>query len=370
MSKGLLAAIVFFLFFSVTQAQEALFYEALNQFLETPTQQNFNLLIDTSDSLKTPDLESHLAKVVVDCNIGYYQERQGHLHKAISRYENAIDRYSQHHLEGYDIVAYAMIPLGNLYTKTNAYSEAENMIKGYIALSRKQNNSKNLLSGLTNLSIPLQNQGSFKQAITILEEAYVLAPENKNIQINLATNYLSIGENEKAEKLARYVLSKDPNQINAYKLLSQVALQKGDTQQAIQLLDRSITIQSKLPNQTKRDLAKTKLALIQLCIVQQDYAVAIAQLDQIYTSWLPNHHPKTLPDTKSLLADNTLMDALDLHAEVYKQQGQKEKALEAYLLASEVSDLLNLPQLAQQSRLVLEASDKRRSEERLTLLYQ
>jgi hypothetical protein len=64
------------------------------------------------------------------------------------------------------------------------------------------------------------------------------------------------------------------------------------------------------------------------------------------------------------------MDALDLHAEVYKQQGQKEKALEAYLLASEVSDLLNLPQLAQQSRLVLEASDKRRSEERLTLLYE
>ncbi|MEP0262571.1 CHAT domain-containing protein [Dokdonia sp.] len=370
MSKGVLLTVFFLIFFGRTQAQESDFYQVLDQFLETQTQQNFSLLIDASDTLKTPDLKSHLAKVIVDCNIAYYQERRGNLHKAIFRYEHAIDRYSEYQLEGYDIVTSAMIPLGNLYTKTNAYTEAENLIKGYITLSRKQKKQKNLLSGLINLSVPLQNQGKHTQAITILEEAYTLAPENKNIQMNLATNYLSIGENEKAEKLTQRILKKDPNQINAYKLLSQIALQKGDTEQAIQLLETAIKTQSKLPNQTIRDLTKTKLVLVQLYIVQQNYALAIAQLDHIYTSWLPNHPSRKLPDTKSLLADNTLMDALDLHAEVYKQQGQKKKALEAYARASEVSDLLNLPQLSQQSRLVLEASDKRRSEERITLLYE
>lgn len=369
MFRKVFFTVLLLFFFGGVHAQEAAFYKILDQFLETPTQDNFELLITSSDSLQTSNLKSHLAKVVVDANIAYYQERQGNLHKAISRYEHAIDRYNKHHLEGYDIVTYTMIPLGNLYTKTNAYNEAENLIKGYITLSRKQKKPQNLLSGLINLSVPLQNQGKYIQAITILEEAYALAPENKDIQINLATNYLSAGAYQKAKNLAQHILKKDPNQINAYKLIAQIALQKGDTQQAIQLLEKSISVQSKLPNQTLRDLAKTKLALVQGFIIQQDYEAAITQLDDIYTAWNSNHSLGKIPNKINLIAENTLMDALDLHAEIYKQQDQKQIALEAYLRASEVSDLLNSPQLSQQSRLTLEASDKRRSENRLALLY-
>ncbi|WP_299678069.1 CHAT domain-containing protein [uncultured Dokdonia sp.] len=370
MFKKVFFAIFSLLFIGNLQAQETSFYKVLDQFLEVPTQDNFSQLITASDSLQTPNLKSHLAKVVVDCNIAYYQERQGTLHKAIARYENAIDRYSQYQLEGYDIVTYAMIPLGNLYTKTNAYTEAENLIKGYITLSRKQNNSQDLLSGLINLSIPLQNQGKYTQAIRILEEAYVLAPKNKDIQMNLATNYLSVGNYQKAENKAKQLIKKDPNQINAYKLLSQIALQKGNTTQAIQLLETTIEIQTKLPNQTLRDITKSKLALAQACIIQQDYEAAITQLEYIYRTWHPNHPSGKTPNKTNLIAENTLMDALDLHAEIHKQKDRKEKALEAYEGAAEVSDLLNSPQLSQQSRLVLEASDKRRSEERISLLYE
>lgn len=370
MSIKVFFTILFLFFFEGIHAQEAAFYKVLDQFLETPTQDNFELLITSSDSLQTPNLKSHLAKVVVDCNIAYYQERQGNLYKAISRYENAIDRYSQHPLEGYDIVTYAMIPLGNLYTKTNAYNEAENLIKGYITLSRKQKKPQNLLSGLINLSVPLQNQGKYSHAISILEEANALAPDNKDIPMNLATNYLSIGEYQKATNLAQGILKKDSQQINAYKLLSQIALQKGESKQAIQLLETAIKIQTKLPNQTLRDLTKTKLALTQAFSIQQDYELALTQLDDIYSSWHPNHSSGIVPSSKNLIPENTLMDALDLHAEIYTLQSQKQKALEAYLRASEVSDLLNLPQLSQQSRLTLEASDKRRSEKRLTILYE
>ncbi len=194
-----------------------------------------------------------------------------------------------------------------------------------------------------------------------------MAPENKDIQINLATNYLSAGEHQKAENLAQHILKKDPVQINAYKLLSQVALQKGDTEQAVLLLKNAIDIQSKI---SIRDVIKTRLAIIQVYSIRQNYDLAITQLEYIYALWYPNYASGELPDAENLIADNTLMDALDLHAKIYKQQGQKQKALEAYSLASKVSDLLNLPQLSQSSRLVLETSDKKRSEERLTLLYE
>ncbi len=120
MYRKVFFALFLLLILGSLQAQEASFYQVLDQFLEAPTQDNFRQLITSSDSLQTPNVKSHLAKVVVDCNIAYYQEQQGALHKSIARYENAIDRYSQHHLEGYDIVTSAMIPLGNLYTKTNA----------------------------------------------------------------------------------------------------------------------------------------------------------------------------------------------------------------------------------------------------------
>lgn len=352
-----------------TNAQEDAYYNALDQFLENPTQSNFEFLINSSDRLTTPNRESTLAKVIVDCNIAYHFERQGQLHAAINRYEEAITNYTQNNLQDYDIVTYAMIPLGNLYTKTNAYQEAEQMIKGYITLSRKQNNIQNLLSGLTNLSVPLQNQGKFQQAIAILEEARSRDPKNANILINLATNYMSLGKYNVARDITSLVLKIDASQVNAYKLLAQIALLEKDKKRAIAQLKVALRIQQKQINTPLRELAKTRIILAQTYLTNEDYEDALQELDTVYLQWIPSKTSRTLPAKEDLIADNTLLDALDLQAQIHYQQGNLEKALQAFHLAAHVSDLLNQPQLTQQSRLVLEASDKKRSESRLGLLY-
>ena len=206
-----------------SHAQEDLFYNALDAFLNNPTPQELSKLIQETDTLPISDADSHLAKVVVDCNIAYYQTRYGDIAAAIYRYEAALDRYKAQQLSGYDMVDAAMIPLGNLYTQTNAYTEAEHMIRGYIALSRKADQNNHLLSGLINLSVPLQKQGKYENAIRVLEEAKKLSPENIDIRMNLATNYFSKGDHTQAEALAQEVIASDPNQVDGYKLLAQIA---------------------------------------------------------------------------------------------------------------------------------------------------
>lgn len=369
MVKKLLLALYFVCFSFWVNAQEKDYYSALDQFLEHKTERNFQLLVNTSDTLQTPNPESKLAKVILDCNIAYYLEKKGLLHQAISRYKNAIDLLAKSKLMDYDIVNYAMIPLGNLYTKTNAYQEAENLIKGYISLSRKQNNTQNLRAGLINLSVPLQNQGKYQQAIALLEEAKVLAPQNINIKINLATNYVSIGDYKKANDIALQVLKEDSSQINAYKLLSQIALLENDTNKAVTLLLTALQIQQKQPTINYRNLAKTRITLAQAYLINQEQDLVIQQLDKVYAHWITQKIPGALPKTATLIAENTLLDALDLHAQVLLQKQDPKMALLAYRLAAQVSDLLNQPQLSQQSRLVLEASDKKRSESRIAILY-
>ena len=132
------------------KAQEDAFYNALDTFLEGPSQQKLEDLEQTRNSLYVPDNASLLARVIVDSNLGYYKNLGGNIQSAIISYENAANAYIEHQLEGYDIVSYVLIPLGNLYTKTNALSEAERVIQGYISLSRKLNTKPYLLTKTLN----------------------------------------------------------------------------------------------------------------------------------------------------------------------------------------------------------------------------
>ncbi|MFC4634677.1 CHAT domain-containing protein [Dokdonia ponticola] len=353
-----------------SHAQEDLFYNALDAFLNNPTPQELSKLIQETDTLPISDADSHLAKVVVDCNIAYYQTRYGDIAAAIYRYEAALDRYKAQQLSGYDMVDAAMIPLGNLYTQTNAYTEAEHMIRGYIALSRKANQNNHLLSGLINLSVPLQNQGKYENAIRVLEEAKKLSPENIDIRMNLATNYFSKGDHTQAEALAQEVIASDPNQVNGYKLLAQIAIRQQNYLKGEQRLQKALQVQLSKTSTPQRSLAKIKLLLAQTYASNQNITEAKEQLQQLYRIWFVDYtNDQEFPNETQLFGENTLVDALDLHAELFSFQHKNEEALKAYALAAHVADLLNNDQLQQVSKLRLQASDKVRSEKRLALIY-
>lgn len=354
----------------ISHAQEDRFYNALDVFLNNPSPQELSALIQKTDALPISDPDSQLAKVVTDCNIAYYQTRYGNISGAIYRYEAALERYQTHQLEGYDMVSSAMIPLGNLYTQTNAYTEAEHIIRGYIALSRKANQNNHLLSGLINLSVPLQNQGKYENAIRVLEEAKKLRPKNIDIRMNLATNYFSKGDYTQAEALAQEVIASDPNQVNGYKLLAQIALQKGDSQKAEQRLQKALQVQLSETTTTQRPLAKTRLLLAQTYFFSQKIKEAQEQLHQLYRIWFVDFiNDQIFPNEEQLFGENTLLDALDLHGELLTAQNKKGDALKAYALAAYVADLLNNDQLQQASKLRLQANEKERSEKRLALIY-
>ncbi len=354
----------------ISHAQEDHFYKALDDFRTNPTPEELSILIQKTDALPMLDADSHLAKVVVDCNIAYYQTRYGNIAAAIYRYEAALERYRTQQLSGYDMVSSAMIPLGNLYTQTNAYAEAEHMIRAYITLSRKANQNNHLLSGLINLSVPLQNQGKYENAIRVLEEAKKLRPDNIDIRMNLATNYFSKGDDTQAEVLAQEVIASDPNQVNGYKLLAQIAIRQGDFLKGEQRLQKALQIQLSETSTSQRPLAKTRLLLAQTYASNQNIAQAQAQLQALYRIWFVGYtNDQKLPSEAQLFGENTLVDALDLHAELFSFQHKNEAALKAYAFAAQVNDLLNNDQLQQASKLRLQASDKVRSEKRLALIY-
>lgn len=354
----------------IINAQEEDFYNALDDFRISPTPEALSFLIQKTDHLKVTDLDSQLAKVVVDCNIAYYQVRYGNISSAIYRYEVAIERYRSQQLNGYDMITSAMIPLGNLYTQTNAYTEAENTIRAYIALSRKANQTNHLLSGLINLSVPLQNQGKYENAISVLKEAKKLSPKNIDIKINLATNYFSKGEIMQAASLAQEVIAIDYKQINGYKLLAQIAIQQENYPKAETLLQKALQVQLSLTSTTQRELAKTRFLLAQTYFSNHKTLAVQEQLNHLYSLWFLDYKSdQLLPSKLQLFGENTLLDALDLHGELLSSQNKNIDALKAYALAAQVADILNNDQLHQASKLILQANDKQRAEKRLAIIY-
>lgn len=369
--KLIFICIICFSYVSIGLAQEDSIYEALDTFLANPSPTAVNQLSQHVQTLETLNKESHLARVITDCNIGYYQSKYGYLQAAIEAYESAWQRYHKEQLSNYDMISQALIPLGNLYTQTNAFTEAENTIRTYITLSRKQKNTETLFSGLINLSIPLQNQGKFSQAIVVLEEALKIKPDHPDALMNLASAYFGSGDFENAKSTTSYIIRKTPKQINALKLRAQIALQEQDTPSALAYLEPALRYQLENPATTKRMLTKTRLALAQTLLINQHIEASQEQLYEIYKLWIsPYNATEVLPQKEQLIAENSLIDAFDIQAEIFKRNDKKTEALKAYTLASEIIDLLDTPELLQQSKLALQAGDKLRNEQSLQILFE
>lgn len=345
-------------------------YHALDVYLENADSYNLNQLKKQIKQTSNNEKLVQLAKTVAFCNMGYMAKTKGQFPQAIEDYENAKNLYFSNDLDHYDIIEYCLKPLGNLYIKTQALSEAENVIKQYLLLAQKQDNKKQEVSGVLNLSVLYHSRGEFQKAIQILLPEWQKHPKNFDLQLNLASSYFALNELKKAKALVKDIFKSNKNSLQSYRLLAEIYVKEKQFDKAISSLRKAINIQKNKGDQQQREIAKLHLDLADAYNSAQKKEKAILELNHVYQYLIPLYdtNQQETPTSKQLYAETVLMDALDLQAHIYKQENKPQKALSTYKLATQVNDFLFFDLYAQESKLITQQEIKRRYEKMLDIL--
>ena len=353
-----------------SQNSEAeIWYQKLDSITINPSLESLQSLESQLQNLKATSPEAKLAKVITYCNLGYYYQKYNELPQAISCYEKAKELFFKNKLSNYDIVEYCLKPLGNLYTQSNAFTEAENTIKDYIILVQKQKNKIQEASGLLNLSIVYKSKGNYDKAIVVLNQALKLDSKNNLIKLQLAENYIKKGDFNEAKNILKQLNSNQLQQPK--KLLLEAAIRIHESQffKAEEIISNAIHILEKTGRTHPRELAKTYYKLAQVQYFQNKLKEAQKNIQQVYKSLIPNFKiNQESPDISQLYEENTLIDALDLQAKIFKKQNHAIKALACYQKANHVSSLLLAFTPFWQSKLNFQTNRKNRFEEMLVLV--
>ena len=348
-----------------------MWYQKLDSFLIKPTAENLTKFERDVLTLKASSSETKLAQVITYCNIGYYAQKYNRLTESIAYYEKAKSVFFNDNLSDYDIIEYCLKPLGNLYTQINALSEAENTIKHYLLLAQKQKNKTQEVSALYNLSIVYKSLGRYDKAITLLQQAQALNPNNLLIHLQLAENYIKKEDFSRAEILLKKAENQFPKFSKTYLLLAEIAGKKKHYQKAEAFYKKTIALQQQNPNTSQRELAKTYLSLAKVQLEKNDFSHASENVTNTYQTVIPafaNH--QLIPEKNQLFAENTLLDALDVQARLFTLQNHPDKAILSYERANEVSRLLIAQATLRPSKINPQTQRKNRFEKMLQLIYE
>ncbi|MGB3342546.1 MAG: CHAT domain-containing protein [Aequorivita sp.] len=346
-------------------------YSQLDDYLEKPNPERLAKLQNSIESISATDKEVQLAKTIAFCNIGYVENQNASLQKAIDSYEKAKQIYFSEDLSNYDIIEYCLKPLGNLYIKTQALSEAENTIKHYILFAKKTGQTKQEIAGILNLSVLYHNRGEFEKSKTILLQALEKEPSNQDLKLNLATSFFALNQKDETKKLINEILSSSSSNVRGYQLLAQVYLSEKDYNNAILNLQKALKIIRNHSETNVRDVSKIQLSLAETYFAAGQFAASLSELQKIYTQLIPSFKKgQQIPSKEQLYAETVLMDALDLQANILSAENKPIEALQALDLASQVNDFLFAQLYIQDSKLVAQQNVKRRNELMMELFYQ
>ncbi|MFA9187290.1 CHAT domain-containing tetratricopeptide repeat protein [Flavobacterium sp. FBOR7N2.3] len=378
--------------------QEDKIYNAVDTFIENPTAENLNNLNSTEKAFwKNPKPKTKnelLAIVILNCNKAYYENQFNQVQEAVASYEKAWKIYQKHRLNNYDIVEYCLKPLGNLYTILGDYDNAENTIKQYYYIANQEKNQDKKIAAILNLSNVYQNSGKIDLAIDLLEKT-IRTEKLSNIQKgilwnNLGNNYLlsskgnlmrpEIHENSKnAFELAIEHLKNEKNQSetlsNSYRNLSALNRQRENFELANSYFEKAREYFYATPNLSPRKTAKFKYEEASLLFQQKKLNESAVIIESVFKHLIPHYSIKknSLPEQNSLYTETSLLDALDLRAEIYSKQNQPKKALEAYRLAFHIEELLANLMVYENSKIINQNRVRMRTEKCITiydLLYQ
>ena len=340
-------------------------YKKLDGFIAAPDLQNGDIFYQWLQTQSITTKDEYLALVISLTNLGYYARVSGDTQKAIQYYSEGWNLYNSSQLSGFDILESCLKPLGNLYTQTNALSEAQQIIEIYLYRAQKAKRSDIIPGGIANLSVVYQNQGNYEKAISLLQDGLKQHPKHPDLLTNLATNLLAVGREQEGLEAAQNSLKINPSQPNVYKLRAQYYAQNKFYPQAVQELEKGFNLQQKIRGTSLRDLAKTQLSLAEILVQQNELVAAKLALQNVYSLLLQNSsYPfkakQEVLDYNHLYPENTLMDALDLDAHIAFLENDYPGSLMRYERSAYIGDLLNTSQHNQQSRLIMQTNSKKR----------
>ncbi|MFC5194529.1 CHAT domain-containing protein [Bizionia hallyeonensis] len=366
-----------FLWFQVqvqAQSLEDAIYSATETFIANKNEQTFQVLSTKETTFKNQisSKNEELAYVFLLCNKAYYLNENNQLPDAILNYEAARTRYNKNQLytiSDYDITEYCLKPLGNLYTKTNNYTNAENTIKQYVALAEKSKNNTHYISGIINLSVLYQTRGMHESVLNLIKKTASIPniSETQKNKLNTlkASSSIAITGTSNYNLDNDVIFSKHDGLYNTNRLAYELALKKGDYESALKHLNLS-TIYQKRDSLTLREIAKNRLEKGQLHYLLSDFEQANQQLQVALHTLLPNLERKAIPAKTTLYPENTFIDIFDLLARL---QSDSKKALQYYDLSFYVSRLLTSNVTSQESKIANQSANRKRSENCLELLY-
>ena len=346
-------------------------YSQLDDYLEKPNPERLAKLQNSIESISETDQEVQLAKTIAFCNIGYVENRNGILQKAIDSYEKAKLLYFSNNLSNYDIIEFCLKPLGNLYIKTQALSEAENTIKHYILFAKKTGQTNQEIAGILNLSVLYHNRGEFEKSKTILLQALEKEPSNPDLKLNLATAFFALNQKEETKKLLNETSLTSSSNVRAYQLLAQLDLSEKDYNNALLNLTKALKVIQNTSKTNVREVSKIQLSVAETYFAAGQIPNSLSELQKIYSQLIPSYkEDQQMPAKEQLYAETILMDALDLHAKILSEENKPLEALHAFDLASQVNDFLFTQLYIQDSKLIAQQNVKRRNELMMELFYQ
>lgn len=366
----LLFLLFFFTSIVSSQTLEDQIYDAVDVFVANPSKSALNLLNTKENELskQVKSLDEKLALVILNCNKGSFEMKNNLQKNAISSYEKAWKLYDTNKLSNYDIIEYCLKPLGTLYTKTGNYTLAENIIKKYIFIAEKHQNQATIISGYINLSIVYKSIGNHQTAIDLLQKASknkaITSLQAKKIKEELSVNYIGLKNYSNANSLVKN--QTDSNDYQSLKTKSFLALQNNNFTEAISYFEKAKTAIFKSKNFSARDVAKLYVEEASIYRFANDLNSEQKLLHQALKTLLPLEKNSGLPKKNSLYPENTFLTIFDALAEM---ETNSKKKIDYYDLSFYVSDLIKENLVSQESLIIQQFEDRKRTEQCLNTFW-
>ncbi|WP_303318721.1 CHAT domain-containing protein [Flavivirga abyssicola] len=364
---------IFFLIYGITFSQnlEEDIYVAAETFISNTNNTSLNLLSEQESTFKkqVKSKEEQLALVFLQCHKGYYLDQNAQLKDAIITLEDALNRFNTNELSkisDFNIIESCLIPLGNLYTKTDDYTNAENIIKQYIFLAEKSNQIKHQVSGIINLAILYKTTGRYKKVLE-LTSGY-LNKQNLNNRQKQKIIQLSIDSQITLNMINDVSDIPKTIHISAYDQFRNnyaIQLQNGNYIEALKAFNKAKTHLSK-DSLTRRKLAKLYFEEAQLNKLLNNLNDSKNNLDLALQILLPNTKSIEFLDKNDLYAENTFIDLFDLYATL---QEDHKAVLNYYDLSFYVSKLLENNWTSQENKISNQAANRIRSEKCIEIIF-
>lgn len=374
-----LKAICFLIYFMssivVSQNLEEQIYQATESFIADQNETTFQDLRRQENIFqdKANTADEHLALVYLECNKAYYLKNDNQSKAAISSYENAWKRFNTHQLSkisNYDIIEFCLKPLGNLYTQTNNYTNAENSIQEYIKIAKRHKDKRQYIAGIINLAALHQTRGMHNSVLQLIAEVENLSDMERSQREKLIRlknfSTLALKNIKTTDIKSPPKLFHSDHTFAAHRMAYLTALKNKDYQEAQEYFNLAKQDQNE-DSLSIRQLAKSEVEEAQLYYLLNDFDQADHSLKSALDLLIPHQNNKTIPKKSRLYPENTFIDIFDLRARL---QSTSEDALAYYDLSFYVADLLNASLTSQESRLTLLATNRKRSEWCIALLFE